>query len=151
MLKTAFHLFFYGVAVKVFLCTGVDTIQNFLKVSRNHLMVVGRLPYLCCDKTTEVPIDPASNDDHGKNVSQVALQHVRHHRGVGHRVGSRSGTSLNKQMVKLLRKPNYISDTAERFKHLDTFNLVIFAFVGLVLGSSYFMIMPQLPKNDALF
>jgi len=118
MLKTAFHLFFYGVAVKVSLCTGVDTVQIFLQVSRNHLVVVGMLPYLCCDKTTEVPIDPASNDDHGKNVSQIALQHVRHHRGVGHRVGSRSGTSLNK---------------------LDTFNLVILAFVGLVLGSSYFM------------
>ena len=39
------------------------------------------------DEAGKVPIDPSSDDDHGQNVGQIALQHVRHHVGVGHRVG----------------------------------------------------------------
>ena len=35
--------------------------------------------YLSCDEATEVPIDPATDDNHGENVGQVSLQHVCHH------------------------------------------------------------------------
>jgi hypothetical protein len=53
--------------------------------------------YLGGDESTEVPIDPAADDDHGEDVGQVALQHVGHHRGVSHRVRGRSSSGLSQK------------------------------------------------------
>lgn len=37
---------------------------------------------ITCDKSRKGPVDPASNEDHGKYVSNVSLHHVSQHTGI---------------------------------------------------------------------
>ena len=50
--------------------------------------------YLGGDEAAEMPVDPATYDDHWQDVGQVSLQHVGHHRRVSHRVRGRGSASL---------------------------------------------------------
>ncbi len=59
--------------------------------------------YLSRDESGEVPVDPSSDDDHGQDVGEVALEHVGHHAGVGHGVGrARGGRLLLLEHARLL-------------------------------------------------
>ena len=49
-----------------------------------------------------MPVDPAADDDHGEHVGEVALEHLRHHGGVRHRVGLRNVPLLRLQYARLL-------------------------------------------------
>lgn len=37
---------------------------------------------ITCDKSRKGPVDPASDEDHGKHVGDVSLHHVSQHAGI---------------------------------------------------------------------
>lgn len=39
------------------------------------------------DEAGKVPVDPASDHDHGQDIGQVALEHIGHHGRIGHGIG----------------------------------------------------------------
>ena len=53
-------------------------------------------------ETRKVPVDPTADDDHGQHVREVPLEHLRHHRGVRHRVGLRDVPLLRLEDARLL-------------------------------------------------